>query len=66
MWLQGVYQQTLLSPCVIKEESHGAACFGELQLCPVQLIRVTHWVSPPSGVEPAEEDMVLLLYSEVQ
>lgn len=28
--------------------------------------RVIHWVSPPSGVGPAEEDMVLLLCSAVQ
>lgn len=28
--------------------------------------RVIHQVSPPSGVGPAEEDMMLLLCSEVQ
>lgn len=28
--------------------------------------RVIHWVSPPNVVGPAEENMVLLLCSEVQ
>ena len=28
--------------------------------------RVIHQVSPPSGVGPAEEDMVFLMCSEVQ
>lgn len=56
MWLQGVYQQTLLSPIVIKEESHGAAHLWELQLCSAPG-RVIHHVSLPSEAGPAEEDM---------
>lgn len=63
MWLQGVYQQTLLSPCVIKEESHGAVHLQEPHPCPISS---PGWgggefcISPPSRAGPAKEDVVLL------